>query len=225
MPALLKRKYKRPNFSPVAANKARIDSGWRTSVGRASMAPPAGSAMAAVCSSSGTRRPANATAYPAACRASATARPIPLPAPVTIATLRESALTASCSSLLRIETIANVPMCRSSWRDHQVVVGLGANRSARRPEIEPRNGVVSRLLDAHSCPRILDGDVVVRRIVGIARQIAFHVLFRLQFLAVDDLLAIDLRLGFQRFFRLGRPGKADHHSGSARCFVEHEEVV
>src|SRR6202021_2459756 len=206
MAALLKRTSKRPNFSPVAANKARIDSGWRTSVGRASMPPPGGSAM------------------PGVARTPRTARPIPLPPPVTIATL-PCPLTASFSSLFGIETIANVPMCRLSRRDHQVMVGFGANRGARRPKIEARNGVVSRLFDAHSRPRILDGDVVIRRIVGIARQITFHVLFWLQFLTVDDLLAFDLRLGSQRFFRLGFPGKADRHSRSAGSLVEHEKVV
>src|ERR1700756_4189347 len=109
------------------------------------------------------RRPASVTEKPADCSASAAARPIPLPAPVTMATL-------PCPILFGIEAIVNVPMCGLSWRDHQVVVSLGADSRARRPEVESGNGVVPGLLDPDACPCILDHDVVVRRVIGIARQ-------------------------------------------------------
>src|ERR1700692_2043711 len=90
-----------------------------------------------------------------------------------------------------------------SWRDHQVMVGLGANSGARGPEVEPGNGVVPGLLDADSCPCVLDHDVVIRRVAGIARQIAFHVLAWLQLFSIDDLFALDPRPWLHRFFRLG----------------------
>src|SRR5258708_15895366 len=129
--------------------------------------------MAAVCSSSVMRRPASTTEYPADCMVSATARPIPLPAPVTIATLpcplplpALSVFTSSFSSLFGIEAIVNVPMCCLSWGDDQVMVGLRANRSARRPEVEKGNGVVPGLLAAHPRLCIFDHHFVASAIPG-----------------------------------------------------------
>src|SRR5665213_4050354 len=82
MPALLKSTSSRPKVSLVLAKSARTDSGWPTSVGTTSIPVPD-----AVCSSCAARRPARTTRYPAAHKARLAARPIPLPAPVTRATL------------------------------------------------------------------------------------------------------------------------------------------
>src|SRR5882757_1511048 len=112
--------------------------------------------MAAVCSSSVMRRPASVTEKPADCSARAAARPIPLPAPVTMATL-------PCPVLFGIEAIVDVPMCGLSWLDSQVMVSLGADSRARRPEVKSGNGIVPGLLDPDSRPCILDHDVVIRR--------------------------------------------------------------
>src|ERR1022692_2661531 len=87
MPALLKSRSSRPKASFTLANRAFTASGLPTSVGTASISPPPARAMAAVPSSSATRRPASTTEYPAPCKATLTARPMPLPAPVTSAIL------------------------------------------------------------------------------------------------------------------------------------------
>jgi len=82
-PALLKSRSSRPNVSLILTNNLRTLSGRPTSAGTQRTVPPAAPVIAAVCSSAATRRPANTTEYPAACRARLTARPTPLPAPVT----------------------------------------------------------------------------------------------------------------------------------------------
>src|ERR1022692_2581366 len=87
VPPLLNSKSSRPKASFVLANSARTASGLPTSVGTASISTPPARAIAAVPSSSATRRPASTTEYPAPCNAKLTARPMPLPAPVTIAIL------------------------------------------------------------------------------------------------------------------------------------------
>jgi hypothetical protein len=57
------------------------------SAGMTNILPPAALAKLAVFSSSATRRPVSTTEYPADCKAILAPRPIPLPAPVTSATL------------------------------------------------------------------------------------------------------------------------------------------
>src|SRR5579864_1002664 len=88
MPALLKSTSNLPNTSLVLAKRARTESGLPTSVGTTR------SPEDAVCSSCAARRPARTTWYPAACKARLAARPIPLPAPVTRATLVTTAVLA-----------------------------------------------------------------------------------------------------------------------------------
>src|SRR5580704_854696 len=85
IPALLKRRSNLPNSSLVLVNRERTEPGLLTSVGTTSIP------FTAVCSSCAARRPARTTRNPAACNARLAARPIPLPAPVTIATLGTTA--------------------------------------------------------------------------------------------------------------------------------------
>src|SRR5947208_1070607 len=91
MPALLKSRSSRPNVSLVRAKSARTEAGSPTSVTTASVREP-GLASRTTDSRASLRRPASATAYPSLRRASAEALPMPLPAPVTIATLPEEAM-------------------------------------------------------------------------------------------------------------------------------------
>src|ERR1019366_5404248 len=87
VPALLKRRSRRPKASWVLANSALTEFGSVTSVGTGSILPPDAVADAAVRSSGSERRPASTTEYPAELSARETARPMPLPAPVTSAIL------------------------------------------------------------------------------------------------------------------------------------------
>ena len=87
-PALLNRKSRRPpNAFLVSANRVFTSSGLPTSARTATILPPPGLAMATVLSSSSLRRPATTTFQPSPCSASAAERPMPLPPPVTSATL------------------------------------------------------------------------------------------------------------------------------------------
>src|SRR4029078_7208070 len=86
-PALLNKKSRRPNAFLVSANRAFTSSGLPTSVLTASILPPPALALDHALSSSPLRRPDAPTSQPSPCNASAADRPMPLPPPVTIATL------------------------------------------------------------------------------------------------------------------------------------------
>src|SRR5262249_47709745 len=86
MPALLNSTSRRPKASLAFANRARTDCGSLTSVGTASARAPAPDSATAF-SSGSFRRPARATRYPSFNSAIDTALPMPVPAPVTMATL------------------------------------------------------------------------------------------------------------------------------------------
>src|SRR5664279_341192 len=87
VPALLKSRSSRPKALRVAAKSALTAAGSVASVGTASALAASLPAAERVASSASARRPARATCQPASSRASAEARPMPLPAPVTMATL------------------------------------------------------------------------------------------------------------------------------------------
>src|SRR3954452_15461574 len=87
MPALLKSTSRRPNSFAAAAKSRATESGSVTSVGTAIARPDPARPALAVSSSISGRRPHKATEYPSVRSAMAAARPMPLPAPVTIATL------------------------------------------------------------------------------------------------------------------------------------------
>ena len=82
-PALLNSTSSRPNS--CFTGEQRVHRIRLADIRRDRSIRPPPLAIAAVFSSSESRRPASATEYPAACSASADARPMPLPAPVTSA--------------------------------------------------------------------------------------------------------------------------------------------
>src|SRR5580704_3895480 len=86
-PALLIRMSSRPNFFPIRWAVASTAALSTTSSISIAALPPAAAMRRAVSSSGALRRPDSTTSQPALARAIAVARPIPLPAPVTHATL------------------------------------------------------------------------------------------------------------------------------------------
>src|SRR5215467_5043223 len=86
-PALLNSTSTRPKWLCACSKSRRTSAGLLTSAATASIRDPSAAPSRTVCSSGPGRRPAIATAYPARPRASADARPMPVPPPVTNATL------------------------------------------------------------------------------------------------------------------------------------------
>src|ERR1700722_11571439 len=82
-PALLNRRWRRPNSLSISANKALTASGSPTSVATGSARRPSPLTSPATSSRSSRRRPASATCQPVRASASADAFPTPEPAPVT----------------------------------------------------------------------------------------------------------------------------------------------
>src|SRR5882724_6146480 len=130
MPALLKRRSSRPKTCFVCAKRARMDSGSLTSVGTTSVFDPGDFAFpsAAAVSRASLRRPARTTENPSCKSASAECLPTPLPAPVTIATFSDEAISWSppfwISFLIRhVDAAAGLPGPSFPW---------GPQPSARR---------------------------------------------------------------------------------------------
>src|SRR5262245_3807849 len=94
MPALLNRRSSRPKTCFVCVKRARMDSGSLTSVGTTSVFDPGDFDFpsSAAASSASFRRPARTTENPSRRSASAEYLPTPLPAPVTIATFWNDAM-------------------------------------------------------------------------------------------------------------------------------------
>src|ERR1700728_806104 len=86
-PALLNSTSTRPSSCSARSNSCCTPAGSVTSVATASRREPSAAPSATVCSSGPGRRPAITTEYPSRPRARADARPMPVPPPVTIATL------------------------------------------------------------------------------------------------------------------------------------------
>ena len=94
-PALFTRMSTTPNRSSTASRNAPSCSGSRTSVGIARHSNPAPSSSPRTASSGSGRRPQIATLAPVLASSSAVARPIPVPPPVTMATVPAFASSAS----------------------------------------------------------------------------------------------------------------------------------
>src|SRR5437867_7732840 len=153
MPALLKRRSSRPKTCFVCAKRGRMDSGSLTSVGTTSVFDPGDFAFpsAAAVSKASLRRPARTTEKPSCKSASAECLPTPLPAPVTIATFSDEAMSWSppfwISSLIRhVDAAAGLP-------EPSVALGPTAQRKTTdtcSPDSESRQNGMRGLLGGGS---------------------------------------------------------------------------
>ncbi len=128
----------------MRANSAFTDSCFATSVGTVSTLPPSFDADAAVASRASARRPASTTEYPADCSARLTAFPMPLPAPVTTATLPLDAISLS----FRL-----YPYASEAKTDHRA--GLRSWKRVPLPETDLKT-VVESFVAGAAQPAMLD---------------------------------------------------------------------
>src|SRR5260370_40669362 len=72
---------------------------------------------------------------------------------------------------------------------------------------------------------VLDREVIVRRLVGMASQIAGYRLFWLQLVHVYDVVSVNLCSRAKRCLRLRFERKTNYHPWAGRMSIEHEEIV
>src|SRR5260370_745171 len=134
-PALLNRRSRRPNASAVRANRALTDRGSATSARTLTIRAPSFDPSAAVASNGSLRRPATTTEYPSCARPRATALPIPVPPPVTTATLAIERMLIPPRFTRREGTLLRDSLTAGA-RSYRLLVSLlerAGRRSLRRP--------------------------------------------------------------------------------------------
>jgi len=122
------------------------------------------------------------------------------------------------------ELVLDLPPASLPWTDIEVNVSFRTDRCASRPEVKSVQRLIGGLPDRYPAVSILDLEVVVGRLVGVAGQIRRNALSWFKRIHKHEILTFDLGRWPQRIFWSRLEGEVNDHAWARGFAVDHKKI-